>query len=60
MNGDTEGVIRSGIFPGLWLHAAALMSGDSETLLRVAQQGIASAEHLEFVKRLKETAARSK
>jgi Uma2 family endonuclease len=55
-----DGVIRSGIFPGLWLHPAALIGGDSDTLLRVAQQGLASAEHVEFVTRLKEAAGRSR
>jgi hypothetical protein len=38
---------------GLWLDPAALLSGDSARVLAVLQQGIASAEHAEFVSRLR-------
>ena len=48
----TDGVFRSETFPGLWLHAEALVSGDLATLLRVLQQGLATPEHAAFVARL--------
>jgi hypothetical protein len=51
----TDGVYRSQVLPGLWLDAAALLRGDLATVARVAQEGIASAEHVEFVKRLQGT-----
>ncbi|MGC8644346.1 MAG: Uma2 family endonuclease, partial [Isosphaeraceae bacterium] len=47
-----DGILRSVIFPGLWLDLAALVSGDSARVLAVLQQGIGSAEHAEFVARL--------
>jgi Uma2 family endonuclease len=50
---DTEAVLRSEVFPGLWLDAPALVQGDLARVLCVLQQGIASPEHAEFVERLK-------
>ena len=47
-----DAILRSAAFPGLWLDPAALLSGDSARVLAVLQQGIASAEHAEFVARL--------
>lgn len=37
-----EGVIRSHVFPGLWLNAPALLQGDMATVLATLQQGLAS------------------
>lgn len=48
---------ESEVFPGLWLDAAALVRGDLATVLKVAQQGIASPQHAVFVKQLGEKAA---
>jgi hypothetical protein len=47
-----DGILRSAAFPGLWLDPIALTSGDSARVLAVLQQGIAAAEHAEFVARL--------
>lgn len=47
-----DGVYRSTVLPGLWLDAAALMRGDLATVRRVAEEGIASAEHAAFVDQL--------
>jgi Uma2 family endonuclease len=49
---DASGWVRSQVFPGLWLDIAALLRGDMETVLHVLQQGLASPEHADFVKRL--------
>ncbi len=49
---DADGCYRSVVFPGLWLDAAALVRGDLATVLRVLQQGLASAEHAAFAARL--------
>lgn len=45
-----DGVYRSEAFPGLWLDAAAVMRGDIARVLQVLQQGLASAEHADFVR----------
>jgi Putative restriction endonuclease len=47
-----DGIIRSTVFPGLWLDPAALTSGDSARVLAVVQQGLGSEEHADFVARL--------
>ncbi len=44
-----DGILRSTVFPGLWLDPAALTAGDSARVLAVLQQGIGSAAHAEFV-----------
>jgi len=51
-----DGILRSRVFPGLWLDPDALWKGK---LLPAAQQGLASPEHAAFVKRLA-TARRGK
>jgi Uma2 family endonuclease len=49
---DRDGVLRSKIFPGLWLHAPALHDRD-EALVRITlERGIASQEHLDFIREL--------
>jgi Uma2 family endonuclease len=49
---DAQGLVRSEVFPGLWLDPAALIRGDLATVLAVVQQGLASPEHDAFVARL--------
>src|SRR5262249_26338471 len=49
---DADGVIRSKVFPGLWLNPAALIRLDSASMLATLREGLASPEHAEFVKRL--------
>ena len=56
----TDGVLRSRVFPGIWLDPDALLAGDYPRLLAVLQQGIASPEHAAFVEKLRKTAARKK
>ncbi|MBD2182175.1 Uma2 family endonuclease [Planktothrix sp. FACHB-1355] len=52
LEADTNGVIRSEVFPGLWLAVAALITGDLARVLAVVQEGLATAEHGNFVNRL--------
>ena len=47
-----EGVIRSQIFPGLWLQTAAMLDGGMSQVLAVLQAGLNSAEHQAFAQRL--------
>ncbi len=49
MKPGEDGIFRSRVFPGLWLHPEAFWKGN---LLPAAQQGLASPEHAAFVKRL--------
>lgn len=49
---DTDGIIRSRIFPGLWLAVAPLLTGNMQRVLAVLQQGIQSPEHAAFVQKL--------
>ncbi|MCR4413641.1 MAG: Uma2 family endonuclease [Thermoguttaceae bacterium] len=51
---DAGGVYRSEVFPGLWLDPAALVAGDLARVMAVLQQGLASPQHAEFVKRLEQ------
>jgi Uma2 family endonuclease len=56
---DAEGIIRSRVFPGLWLAVSALLDGDMPSALakpskRIAtlQAGLNSDAHQEFVQQL--------
>jgi Uma2 family endonuclease len=48
-----DGLLRSRIFPGLWLAASALLARDGAKLMAILQQGLASPEHAAFVTELK-------
>jgi hypothetical protein len=54
-----EGLLCSVQLPGLWLDPDALPRFDLARVLRVLQQGIASAEHAAFVAQLQQRAAGS-
>lgn len=45
---DADGILRSQIFPGLWLNVPALLTGDMAAVLATAQKGIASDQHEQF------------
>ena len=49
---DAAGVLRSRVFPGLWLDVDALLAQDMAKLLSVLQQGLAAPEHAAFVAKL--------
>ena len=49
---DEAGVIRSRVFPGLWLAAQALLAGELSTVLATLQQGVQSEAHAAFVMEL--------
>jgi Uma2 family endonuclease len=57
MSLDAQGLLRSEVFPGLWLDPAALLRGDLATVLAIVQQGLASHEHDAFVTRLRPSTA---
>jgi Uma2 family endonuclease len=49
---NVDGVLSSGVFPGLWLDVPALVCGDMQRVLAVAQQGASSPEHAAFAQGL--------
>jgi hypothetical protein len=51
---DAAGVLKSEVFPGLWLDAAAMVRFDLATVLQVLQQGLAYPDHAAFVQRLQQ------
>ena len=51
---EVEGVLKSLLFPGLWLDAPALLRNDLAAAVATANRGSASPEHAEFVARLQE------
>ncbi len=51
---DEEGIIRSEVFPGLWLSVAALRGGNLTEVLAVLQRGLQTPEHQVFVESLRQ------
>ncbi|ETW94552.1 MAG: hypothetical protein ETSY1_34360 [Candidatus Entotheonella factor] len=51
-----DGILRSIVFPGLWLAPSALIRHDIATVLATVQQGVASPEHAAFVTALQSDA----
>jgi Uma2 family endonuclease len=49
---DADGVIRSVVFPGLWLHVRALLDGNMAQVLATLTQGLNTPEHTAFVAQL--------
>jgi len=47
-----DGLLRSEVFPGLWLDVAALLRGDRLALRAAVERGVATPEHAAFVVRL--------
>ena len=47
-----DGLLRSEVFPGLWLDPAALLAGDLRRVLEVLNAGLVSTEHESFVAQL--------
>ena len=49
---DAAGIVRSEVFPGLWLAVPALLEGNLAQVLAVLQEGLATSEHAAFMERL--------
>ena len=52
LEAGSDGLLRSEVFPGLWLDPAALLAGDLRRVLEVLNTGLASLEHAAFVSQL--------
>jgi Uma2 family endonuclease len=48
-----DDIYHSEVFPGLWLDAPAVVSGNIARVLDVLQEGLASDAHREFVERIR-------
>lgn len=46
---DNDGIIRSTVFPGLWLSVPDLLDGNMIAVLNVLQMGLSTIEHQAFV-----------
>lgn len=49
---DNNGVVRSLVFPGLWLDIAALLTRDMAKVITVLQSGLNLPEHAQFIELL--------
>ena len=49
---DEKGIIRSHVFPGLWLAVNSLLSGDMQRVLATVQEGLEKDEHREFINQI--------
>ncbi|MEQ9667242.1 Uma2 family endonuclease [Coleofasciculus sp. G2-EDA-02] len=52
LSADNDGIMRSQVFPGLWLAVAELLAGNMPPVLTVLQAGLQSPEHRAFVQKL--------
>ena len=52
MTADPDGIMRSQIFPGLWLDGSAILAGDLRAVLAKLQVGLATSQYRQFVERL--------
>ncbi len=53
---DQDGILKSRVFPGLWIDARGLLAGEGLKALRALERGLKSAAHKTFVKNLKKSA----
>ena len=51
-----DGLLKSVVYPGLWLDKPAMLRGDMPAVLAALQLGLASPGHAEFVAKLRESA----
>ena len=48
-----DGIIRSLVFPGLWLDVGAFLVGDMLKVIEVLERGLATPQHREFIEHLR-------
>jgi Uma2 family endonuclease len=54
LSADSDGIVRSQVFPGLWLAVAPVLAGNMQSVFRVLQAGLQSPEHAALVQKLAE------
>jgi Uma2 family endonuclease len=50
LESNSEGIIKSEVFPGLWLDKEALLGGNLAKVIKIVQQGLTTVEHQNFGK----------
>ncbi len=50
---DARGILKSKVFPGLWLASQALITGDMQQVIAVLQAGLSTTDHQDFINSLK-------
>ncbi|MBD2312149.1 Uma2 family endonuclease [Desertifilum sp. FACHB-1129] len=53
LEADPSGILKSQVFPGLWLAVPALLQGEMAQVLAILQAGLNSSEHQAFVQQLR-------
>ncbi|MDL5045176.1 Uma2 family endonuclease [Oscillatoria amoena NRMC-F 0135] len=53
LEADPSGILKSQVFPGLWLAVPALLQGEMAQVLATLQTGLNSTEHQAFVQQLR-------
>ena len=48
-----DGILRSRVFPGLWLAVEDLLAGNLAQVLATVQQGVQTEEHTSFIENMK-------
>lgn len=51
LSADSNGIVQSQVFPGLWLAVADLLAGNMQRVLSVLQTGLQSPEYAAFIHR---------
>lgn len=51
LSADSNGIVQSQVFPGLWLAVADLLAGNMQRVLSVLQTGLQSPEYAAFIQR---------
>jgi hypothetical protein len=54
MSAGVGGIFTSTVFPGLWLHAPALLRLDGQQVMDTLRQGLETPVHAAFVRQLQE------
>jgi Uma2 family endonuclease len=49
LKSDSQGIIKSEVFPGLWLDKQAMLTGNLVKVIEILQQGLTTVEHQNFV-----------
>jgi Uma2 family endonuclease len=52
LDSNSQGIIKSEVFPGLWLDKEALLAGNLAKVIEIVRQGLTTVEHQNFVKQL--------
>jgi Uma2 family endonuclease len=52
LRADSDGILRSRAFPGLWIHESGLLQLEFDPVMDALNEGLKSKEHAEFVKTL--------